>query len=110
VRITPGPQTGETVEQAKALTSEFQRLMRQLKANPKAVVWFHVFKDSIGTYLEARELVEQAAIPAGWEMYSNSYFTKSLPSDIAVTYTPPKPAAPGATPVVTIAPPKAALD
>jgi hypothetical protein len=110
VRITPGSDTGETIEAAKGLISNFQRLLRQFKTNSKAVMFFHVYKDSIQTYLEARDLVDQAGVPAGWELYSNPFFVINLPTQYAVNFTPPKPPTPGAVPVVTIAPPKAVLD
>jgi hypothetical protein len=110
VRITPGSDAGETFEQAKGLISNFQRVLRQFKANPRTVVWFHVYKDSIPTYLEAREIVDRAGIPVGWDLYGNPFYTIYLPPDYAVNFTPPKPAAPGAVPAVVIAPPKATLD
>lgn len=113
IRITPTSDGGETVEQAKKLLSNFQGLLKQFKANPKAVVWFHVFKDSIQTYLEARELIDQAGVPAGWDIYGNPFFVHYLPAQYMVNFTPPPPApapVPGAAPAVTIAPPKQTLD
>ncbi|MEO6786809.1 MAG: hypothetical protein ABI318_11810 [Chthoniobacteraceae bacterium] len=110
IRITPASDGGETIEQAKMLTSNFQRLLRQFKANPRTVVWFHVFKDSLPTYLEARELVDQAGLAAGWEIYANPYYVQYLPPQYLVNYTPAPPAPVGAIPAVTIAPPKATLD
>ncbi len=113
VRITPLSDGGETVVQARNLASNFQRLMKQFKTNPHTVVWFHVFKDSIPTYLEARELVDQMGIAVGWDIYGNPYYTLYLPPMHAVNFTPPPaapPLPPGATPAVTIAPPKATLD
>lgn len=110
VRITPTPDGGETVEQAKRLISNFQTLLKQFKSNPKAVVWFHVYRDSIPTYLEARELVDQAGVSVGWDIYGNPFFVQNLPPQYLVNYTPPPPAAPGAVPAVIIAPPKQTLD
>ncbi len=110
VRITPTSDGGETVEQAKKLTSVFQGLLRQLKANPKAVIWFHVFKDSIPTYLEARELVDQAGIAVGWDIYGNPFYVYTLPPQYVVNYTPAALPPAGGAPAVTIAPPKQTLD
>jgi len=107
VRITPASDTGETVEQAKRLLSEFQKLLKQFKPNPKTVVWFHVYKDSIQTYLEARDLVDQAGMSVGWDLTGNPYYTYYLPAQFAVNYTPPPPPPVGA---VVITPPKATLD
>ena len=113
IRITPTPDGGESIEQARTLTSNFQQLMRQFKANPRAVVWFHVFKDSIQTYLEARELIDQAGVPAGWDIYGNPFYVHYLPAQFMVNFTPAPPAPappPGTAPAVTIAPPKQTLD
>ena len=110
VKITPTSDAGESVEQAKRLLSEFQRLLKLFKANPRAVVWFHVYKDSIQTYLEARDLVDQAGVSAGWDIYGNPFYVYYLPPLFAVNYTPAPPVAPGAVPAVVIAPPKATLD
>jgi hypothetical protein len=110
IRIIPTSDGGETVEQAKMLTSNFQRLMRQFKANPRTVVWFHVYKDSIQTYLNARELVDQAGVAAGWDIQGNPFYVHYLPPEHLVNYTPAPPPPAGAAPAVTIAPPKATLD
>ena len=110
IRITPTSDSGETVEQARKLISNFQTLLRQFKANPRTVIWFHIFKDSIPTYLEARDLVDQAGLAAGWEIYGNPFYTHYLPPQYLVNYTPAAPAPAGATPAVIIAPPKQTLD
>ena len=113
LKLAPVPSGGETVDQAKKLGSTFQTLLAKFKRDPRSVVWFHVFKDSIGTYLAARDITDQAGVPAGWELYGSPFFVRYLPPEWAVEYTPappPPPAAPGTVPVVTIAPPKATLD
>lgn len=113
IRITPTSDGGETVEQARKLLSNFQGLLKQFKANPKAVVWFHVFKDSIPAYLDARDIIDQAGMAAGWDIYGNPFYLYFLPVQYAVNFTPPRPAPPlppGAVPAVTIAPPKQTLD
>ena len=110
LKLAPVPNGGESVEQAKRLGSTFQTLIDKFKRDPRAVVWFHVFKDSIPTYLAARDITDQLGVPAGWELYGSPFFVRYLPPEWAVEYTPAPPAAPGAAPVVTIAPPKATLD
>ena len=110
IRITPASDAGEAIDQARRLISNFQRLLGQWKANPRTVVWFHVYKDSIPTYLEARDLVDQAGVAAGWELYGNLFFVRYLPPQYLVDYVPAPPVPAGAVPAVTIAPPKAALD
>lgn len=110
IRITPTSDGGETVEQAKKLLSNFQGLLKQFKANPRTVIWFHVFKDSIPAYLEARELIDQAGMPAGWDIYGSPFYVHYLPTQYLVNFTPAPAPAPGAVPAVTIAPPKQTLD
>ena len=109
MKLTPLPTGGETIDQAKNLVSVFQTLLKKFKTNPKAVVWFHVYKDSIPTYLAAREFADQIGVPVGWDIYGTPAFVRNMPAEYSVPYTAPPAAAvvPGA---VTIAPPKTTLD
>jgi hypothetical protein len=110
LRLIPLPNSGETIEQARNLISVFQTQLKKFKTDPKAVVWFHVYRDSIETYLHAREIVDQIGVPAGWELTSNNFFSRTMPPEYAVNFTPApvNPNAPAAA--VTIAPPKTTLD
>jgi hypothetical protein len=112
MRLTPLPNAGEEIERAKMFTSAFQNLLRKLKADPKAVVWFMVYKDSIDTYHAAREITDQLGVPAGWELAGASNITRWISDEYVLNFTPvaAPPAPAGATPAVTIAPPKATLD
>jgi len=110
LRMTPLPNSGETIDQARRLVSAYQTTLKKLKLDSKAVAWFHVFKDSIPTYLQARELADQIGVPAGWELTGNSFFTRALPAEYAVNFTPAPPKPASATPTVSIAPPKTTLD
>jgi hypothetical protein len=109
MRLVPVPGAGETVEQARNLVSVFQTQLKRVKANAKGVVWFHVFKDSIETYLATRDIADQMGVPVGWDLTTNLYYSRSMPAEYSVpfTATAPKPGAPTA---VTIAPPKTTLD
>ena len=111
VKLTPAPDAGESIEQAKNPASVYQRLLRKFKSEPNTVVWFHVFKDSIETYLAARDLADQTGVPVGWEIYGNNFYQRLLSPQYLVNFTPAKPAAPTTTPpAVVIAPPKTTLD
>ena len=110
LKLAPVPNGGESLDQAKRLGSVFQSLLARFKRDARAVAWFHVNKDSIETYLAARDIADQLGVPAGWDLYGNPFFTRYLPPEWAVEYTPPPLAPAGAAPVVTIAPPKATLD
>lgn len=117
--VLPRPTGGETVEQARKMSSGFRSQLHALKTNPKAVVWFHVCKDSIPAYLGARDLVDLDGIPVGWEMWDKPTFTQRIAPEYLVEYTPPPPPPPpppgtppkptGPPPVV-IAAPKATVD
>jgi hypothetical protein len=119
LNIVPKPAGGETAEQARKVSSVFRSQLNALKTNPKAVVWFHVCKDSIATYLMARDVVDQDGIPVGWEMWDKPTFSHRISPEYLVEYTAPPPPAPSATPVaakptgpppVVIAAPKATVD
>lgn len=116
IKLTVAPGAGETIAQAKILTSEFQTLLRKFKEDPQTVIWFHVYKDSIATYFAARELADQARMPVGWDLDGSLIIFRYLPPEHVVKYTPPPPAptpAPSSVPTpppVKIAPPKATLD
>jgi len=109
MKLTPLPNAGETIDQAKNLVSVFQTLLKKFKADPKAVVWFHVYKDSIPTYLAAREFADQMGLPVGWDLYGNPSYSRTMPAEYTVNVTAPPPAVPAAG-VITIAPPKSTLD
>ena len=118
MRLTSKPEAGETIGEAAAQSSAFRSQLRAIKQDPKSVVWFHVGRDSIATYLAARDIVDREQIPVGWDISDKPTYTHNVPTDYLVEYTPPPPAAtaagappkpPGPPPVV-IAAPKAAVD
>lgn len=106
MKLTPLPEAGETVEQIKNPASVFQRALRKFKTEPDSVVWFLVFKDSLDTYLAARDIADLTGVPAGWEIYGNNFFQRSV-MPFEVDYTPPPPPPAG---TVRIAAPKTTLD
>ncbi len=84
---------GETLEQIRSETSVYQRTLRQLKLDPKAVAIFQVRADAYSTYLEARQIADQIGVPATWEFldklelttsatpFEVQRFAKTLPND-----------------------------
>lgn len=110
MRLTPQPNGGETIDQARNLVSVFQTLLKKFKTDPQAVVWFHVFKDSIPTYLAAREYADQIGVPVGWDLYGTAAFNRTMPAEYTVNITPPPPGPAPAAGAVQIAPPKQTLD
>lgn len=113
------PTGGETIDQARRVSSVFRSQLNEFKTNPKAVVWFYVCKDSIPTYLMARDLVDQDGIPVGWEIWDKPTFSHRISPEYLVEYTPTPTPAPSASavaakptgpPPVVIAAPKATVD
>ena len=126
VRIIPRPNGGETIEQARRVSSNFRSQLQELKSSPNAVIWFQVTRDSIATYLAARDITDQQGIPVGWEFVDKPVFAVNVSGDYLVDFTPPpKPDAPSqgtqapppapapkpaGPPPVRIAPPKMSVD
>lgn len=109
MRLTPQPEGGETTAQVKDPASVFQRLTRKLKTEAGTVMWFYVFKDSVDTYLAARDVADAVGVPVGWELYGNPYYQRTV-QQFEVDYTPPKPQPPPPPGAVRIAPPKTTVD
>jgi hypothetical protein len=108
VKLEPLPEGGETAEQIKNPASNYQRLLRKLKAEPQNVIGFLVYKDSIETYLEAREVADGIGVPTTWKINTTPYLVSNLPG-IVVNPLKASPTAPPAPPL-TIPPPKASID
>ncbi len=65
--LTPKAGGGETLDQIRAEGSAYQRLMRQIQADPKGVAIFQVMPDAFETYHEARKIADQIGVAATWE-------------------------------------------
>ena len=68
---------------------------RRFKEDPKTVILFHVTKDGFENYLAARDVLDKANIPAGWDFYGEPVFP-ILVSEILTNQPlpPPQPAQP----------------
>ncbi|MEZ0386097.1 MAG: hypothetical protein ACAI34_03450 [Verrucomicrobium sp.] len=109
LRLTPNPQGGEATEQFKNPASNFQRLVRKFKSEPNSVMWFYVFKDSVESFLAARDYADTEGVPVVWELYNNPYYQKNV-AEFEVNFTPPKPTPPAPPGTVKIAAPKTTID
>jgi hypothetical protein len=110
MQIKPQPKAGETPDEFEKPQSLFGRFLRVAKRNPKAVVWFLVYPDSFETYLRARDVCDQAGVPAGWELSGSPWLAENLyefETNVIEPPPPPKPPEPGA---VSIPAPKKTLD
>lgn len=57
---------GLTVEQFQAQNSVFQQACKRASGNRDSLLYYYVSPDSFDAYLQAREISEAFAIPAGW--------------------------------------------
>lgn len=110
MRIKPRPDAGETPEEFAESRSQFDRFLRVVKRNPQAVVWFLVYPDSFEAYLRAREVCDQANVPAGWELSGAPWLAENLSEFETNVIEPPPPAAPPAPGTIIIPAPKKTLD
>jgi len=109
LRFTMQENGGENLAAIKQPGSVFQRAMRKFGGEPNTVVWFHVYKDAIGTYLAARDIADEANVACGWEISGNPYYQIQIPS-FEVDFVPAKPQPPPPPGTVTIPAPKKTLD
>jgi flagellar biosynthesis chaperone FliJ len=78
MEIRPKESAGESPDEFESVRSKFANMMRNVKRNPKGVVWFLVHPDSFDTYLKARELCDDVGVPAGWEVTGLPFFYEYL--------------------------------
>ena len=108
VNLIPQEGVGETAQDLRNPASFFQRYMRKLKTEPNKIVWLYVVKDSVETYLTAREVADAVGVPVGWQIYSQDFYTMRLPGITVSPFTPPPASAPAQR--AEIAAPKEQLD
>jgi len=108
LNLLPVPGAGEIATDLRNPASFFQRAMRKFKSEPNKIVWFYVFKDSVETYLAAREIADSIGVPVGWQIYGQTFYVARLPGVIYEPFTPPP--ADMKIQAVEIAAPKEQLD
>jgi hypothetical protein len=110
--LTPKAGGGETLDQIRGEGSNYQRLMRGVKADEKGVAIFQVMSDAFATYHEARRIADQIGVAATWEFLPKLDLLVNVTAyevqRFAVTAVAPP--APTGVPAVRIAAPKRALD
>ncbi len=114
IALTPRPGGGETLEQLRGEGSAYQRLMRQIKADPNGVAIFQVMPDAFETYLDARRIADDIGVGATWEFLAKLDLAINVAGYEVQRFTalppPPPPAPPGTVGTVRIAAPKRTLD
>lgn len=109
--LTPKAGGGETLDQMRAEGSQYQRLLRQIKSDPKGIVIFQVMSDAFDTYLESRKIADDIGVPATWEFLARLDLTVNVTGyEVQRFDVTPPPTPPGTQGTVRIAAPKRTLD
>lgn len=109
--LTPKAGGGESLDQIRTEGSNYQRLMRGVKADESGVAIFQVMSDAFTTYHEARKIADQIGVAATWEFLPKLDLVVNVTGYEVQRFTPPAAPAPaGTVPAVRIAAPKRALD
>jgi len=87
--LTPADNVGETPEDLRNPASFFQRFLRKIKAEPGKIAWFFVTRDSVDTYLVAREVADSIGVPVGWQIYGQNFYVIPVPGVTYAPFTPP---------------------
>jgi hypothetical protein len=76
--LTPKAGGGESLEQIKTEGSSYQRLMRQIKSDPRGVAIFQVMADAFSTYHDARRIADEIGVAATWEFLAKLDLTVNV--------------------------------
>ena len=82
--------------------STYAKILKKLSRNSRAVILFYVHPDSFNTYLQARNMADDARVAAGWKIaYLSKYTTTVKDVEVKRLATPPaaKPKPPGPPPI-----------
>lgn len=110
LQLKPRAGAGETVEQIKQPASGYQRLMREIKADPNGVAVFQVMPDAFTTYLDARRIADEIGVAATWEFLRSLDLAINLSGYEVQRFDLAPTTKPGTAPTVNIAAPKRSLD
>lgn len=108
--LTPKAGGGETLEQMRSETSNYQRLMRAAKSDENGVAVFQVMADAFQTYHEARQIADQIGVAATWEFLPKLDLLVNVTGYEVQRFTLPAVAKTGTGNAVRIAAPKRSLD
>lgn len=106
LQILPDPvNSGTSLEELRKPGSEFEKAIRPLSSNRRAVLMFWVNPESFNTYLLARKVADNAKVPAGWEVNLAQVFHLVLPDLVVRRLADPPPPPP--QPETPVKPPPA---
>lgn len=109
--LVPDPAGGIPVSDLGKPDGPFIRALKQIRLQSRAVILLHVRTNAFPAYLKARELVDQARIPAGWDIIGTDYWREAI-DELEVNNMEPPPVQPPPDPNAPqpIPPPAMKLD
>jgi hypothetical protein len=110
LNLKPADNAGEAIEDMRNPASFYQRFLRKIKAEPGKIIWFYVTRDSVETYLAAREIADSVGVPVGWQIYGQDFYTMPVPGVTYAPFTPPPPPKVPTVAAPVIAAPKEQID
>lgn len=78
IRLQPEKTGGISMEDLEERNNQLRKDLIRIKRNPKSVIWFYVYKDSLDMYLKARDICQALGVPQGWEYYRWTAMAPSL--------------------------------
>ena len=69
IDIRPDKTAGFSMADLEDNNNPLRKQLLALKREPKNVLWFYVYKDSLDIYLRARDIGQAVGIPQGWDYY-----------------------------------------
>jgi hypothetical protein len=78
LRLTPEKTGGIAMADLVDRDNQLRKDVIRIKRDPKNVIWFYVYKDSLDVYLKARDICQALGMPQGWEYYRWTAMAPSL--------------------------------
>jgi hypothetical protein len=110
MQLTPKAGGGETLDQMRNEGSNYQRMLRQLKADPNGVAVYQVMTDAFDTYLEARKIADEIGVAATWEFLAGLDLSVNVSGYEVQRFALAPVQRPAKAGTIRIAPPKKSLD
>jgi len=78
IRLQPEKTGGISMPDLDERNNQLRKDVIRIKRDPKNVIWFYVYKDSLDMYLKARDICQALGVPQGWEYYRWTAMAPSL--------------------------------
>lgn len=78
IHLAPDQKGGIAMADLEDRNNQLRKDIIRIKRDPKNVIWFYVYKDSLDVYLKARDICQALGAPQGWEYYRWTAFGRDL--------------------------------